>query len=167
MSLVIRDEEPGDVDAVRRLNREAFGQPDEGRLVDALRDHCSDLVSLVAVDACDLVGHILFSPAAIGDVRGMGLGPMAVSPARQREGIGTELVRAGLAKLEKRHCPFVIVLGHPEYYPRFGFERASSREVRCEWDVPDEAFMILVLDEAVMESVTGLARYRDEFTGAV
>lgn len=170
MSVVVREEEPGDVDAVRRLNEDAFGQPDEARLVDSLREHCDELLSLVAVegdDGGDVVGHILFSPAVIGDVRGMGLAPMAVSPNRQRRGIGSELVRAGLAKLEARGCPFVIVLGHPEYYPRFGFERAITRGIRCEWDVPDEAFRILVLDETAMDGVTGLARYRPEFSEAV
>jgi len=121
----------------------------------------------VAVEGDDVVGHVLFSPAEIGDVRGMGLAPMAVSPDRQRHGIGSELVHAGLAKLEARGCPFVIVLGHPEYYPRFGFERASARGIRCQWDVPDEAFRILVLDEAAVEGVTGLARYRPEFSEAV
>lgn len=167
MSVVVREEEEGDVEAVCRLNQDAFGQPDEARLVDALRDNCDDLLSFVAVEGGDVVGHILFSPAVIGDVRGMGLAPMAVSPNRQRRGIGSELVRAGLAKLEARGCPFVIVLGHPEYYPRFGFERASTRGIRCEWNVPDEAFRILVLDETAMEGVTGLARYRPEFSEAV
>ncbi len=159
----IREEQTGDADSIRHLNMEAFGQLQEAQLVDALRNDCSDLLSLVAVDGQDIVGHILFSPAFLGDVRGMGLAPMAVIPARQRDGIGSELVRAGLAKLEERGCPFVIVLGHPDYYPRFGFERASARGVRCEWDVPDEVFMLLVLDEITMSGVSGLARYRPEF----
>ncbi len=163
-AIEIREEQTGDADAIRRVNTEAFGQPQEAQLVDTLRNNCSDLLSFVAVDGEDIVGHILFSPAVLGDVRGMGLGPMAVMPARQQGGIGSELVRAGHAKLEERGCPFVIVLGHPDYYPRFGFERASARGVRCEWDVPDEAFMLLVLDENTMSGVSGLARYRPEFS---
>ena len=153
----------GDADAIRQVNMEAFGQPQEAQLVDALRGSCNDLLSLVAADGDEIVGHILFSPAFVADVRGVGLGPMAVSPERQRDGIGSELVRAGLAKLEERGCPFVIVLGHADYYPRFGFERASARGVRCRWDVPDEVFMLLVLDKTAMSGVSGLARYRPEF----
>ena len=162
-AIEIREEQTGDADAIRRVVTEAFGQPQEAQLVEALRNNCSDLLSLVAVDGQDIVGHILFSPAFLGDVQGMGLAPMAVSPARQRDGIGSELVRAGLAKLEAQGCPFVIVLGHPDYYPRFGFERASARGVRCEWDVPDDVFMLLVFDETTMRGVSGLARYRPEF----
>ncbi len=158
----IREEQTGDAEAIRRVNTEAFGQLQEAQLVDALRSDCSDLLSLVAVDGQDIVGHILFSPAFLGDVEGMGLAPMAVIPARQRDGIGSELVPAGIAKLEERGCPFVIVLGHADYYPRFGFEPASARGVRCEWDVPDDVFMLLVFDETTMRGVSGLARYRPE-----
>lgn len=160
----IRAELPGDVDAVRRVNTEAFGRRDEAALVDALRERCPERVSLVAVDGEDIVGHILFTPATIGTVRGMGLAPMAVLPDRQRDGIGSKLVRAGLVELAERQCPFVIVLGHADYYPRFGFERASTHGIHCEWDVPDEAFMVLVIDEAAMSGVSGLARYRPEFS---
>ena len=162
--MIVRNEGPGDANAIRHLNMEAFGQPQEAELVDALRDHCDDVLSLVAVDGDDIVGHILFSPAIINDVASMGLGPMAVAPERQRGGIGSKLIRTGLAKLEERGCPFVNVLGHPEYYPRFGFERASRYGIRCEWDVPDDVFMVLVLDEAAMRGVSGLARYRPEFS---
>jgi len=93
----------------------------------------------------------------------MGLAPMAVLPDHQREGIGSELVRTGIERLRNVGCPFVIVLGHPEYYPRFGFEVASHHGIRGEWDVPDEAFMILVLDESEMQGVSGLVKYRPEF----
>lgn len=160
----IREEQPEDVDAVRRVNTEAFGQPGEAALVDALRTSCEERLSLVAVEGDDILGHILFTPATIGDVQGMGLAPMAVTPERQRDGIGSKLVRAGLVELAECGCPFVIVLGHPDYYPRFGFERASARDVRCEWEVPDEAFMLLVLDVAAMDGMSGLARYRPEFS---
>lgn len=143
---------------------EAFGQPQEAALIDALRSNCDDLLSLVAVNGEDVVGHILFSPATLGSVRGMGLAPMAVTPECQKGGVGSQLIRVGLATLAERGCPFVIVLGHAEYYPRFGFEPASARGVRCEWDVPDEVFMLLVLDEPRMDGVSGLARYRQEFS---
>lgn len=160
----IREEQPIDVDAVRRVNTEAFGQPGEAALVDVLRTSCDERLSLVAVEGDVVLGHILFTPATIDDVHGMGLAPMSVLPERQRDGIGSKLVHAGLVALVERGCPFVIVLGHPDYYPRFGFERASARGVRCEWDVPDEAFMLLVLDVTAMDGVSGLARYRPEFS---
>jgi putative acetyltransferase len=125
----------------------------------------------VAVKQNQIVGHILFSPIEIKSketsVQGMGLAPMAVLPEFQRRGIGTDLVREGIKRLTGRGCPFVIVLGHPEYYPRFGFEPASRYGVRCEWEVPDEAFMILVLDPSAIRGVSGLARYRPEFAEAM
>ena len=172
MTVAIRDERPDDVAAVRRVNELAFGQPQEADLVEALRRACPDLLSLVALDGDELVGHILFSPATIdgadGARRGMGLAPMAVLPARQRRGIGTMLVGAGLARLRQANCPFVIVLGHPAYYPRFGFERASAYGIRCQWPgVPDEALMILVRDPASVAGTPGTARYRDEFDRAM
>ena len=85
---------------------------------------------------------------------------MSVLPEYQRQGIGSELVRTGITELKNGRCPFVIVLGHAEYYPRFGFERASAHGISSEWEVPDEAFMVLMLDEAVMRDASGVARYR-------
>lgn len=96
------------------------------------------------------------------------MAPVSVLPDHQRQGVGYELIRTGLARLKAKECPFVIVLGHPEYYPRYGFERASLHNLRCEWDnVPDEAFMILVMDKTALEGVSGVARYRPEWDDAV
>ena len=95
------------------------------------------------------------------------LAPMAVLPEYQRQGIGTALVRTGIAKLREKLCPFIIVLGHPEYYPRFGFEPASHHGVRSEWEVPDEAFMIRLLDDIETDGSSALAKYRREFTEAM
>ena len=168
---IIREESPNDRAAVREVNIRAFGQAVEADLVDALRENSAGLLSLVAVKDGQVVAHILFSPATIGaddnTVEGMGLAPMAVLPDYQQQGIGSELVRAGIARLASTACPFVIVLGHPHYYPRFGFEPASRRGIRSEWEVPDEAFMILVLDDERMREVSGVARYRPEFTAAL
>ena len=129
------------------------------------------LLSLVAVQDDQIVGHIMFSPVRIEGqmtVDGMGLAPMAVLPELQHQGIGLRLVQAGIEILKSRSSPFIIVLGHPEYYPRFGFEPASHRGVRSQWEgVPDEAFMILVLNAEAMSGVQGVARYRDEFDEAV
>lgn len=163
----IRRERAEDHVAVRDVLIEAFGQPDEADLVEALRQGCDDLVSLVATDVDRIVGHILFTPAIIettgGCMVGMGLAPMAVRPEHQRQGLGQRLVREGIEALKRRQCPFVVVLGHPDYYPRFGFQPASRFGVVCPWEVPDEAFLILLLDDARMADVKGVARYRPEF----
>ena len=92
---------------------------------------------------------------------------MAVLPSLQRQGIGSRLVVEGLARLRSAGCPFVVVLGHHEYYPRFGFEPASRYGVRCQWeDVPDEAFMIMVTEEGAIPAEGGVIRYREEFDEA-
>ncbi len=167
--VAIRPEEPEDAAQVRAVNELAFGQPAEADLVERLRRACSDSLSLVAEEGGVVVGHILFTPVVVeneggGHVVGMGLAPMAVLPARQRQGIGSELVRRGLGVLREHGCPFVVVVGHPEYYPRFGFEPGSKHGLACQWqEVPDAAFMVLVLDASAMEGVAGVARYRQEF----
>jgi putative acetyltransferase len=165
--ITIREEQPGDIKIIRDVNKRAFGQRQEADLVDKLRQNCDDLLSLVALMQNQVVGHILFTPVMVESedniVKGMALAPMAVLPEYQRQGIGSELVRAGIEKLKKRQCPFIIVLGHAEYYPRLGFEPASRYGVRSEWEVPDEAFMILVIGEFEMQGGVALARYRPEF----
>ena len=166
----IREEVPEDQAAVHALNRAAFGGDAEAKIVDKLRASCSAYLSLVAVEGDTVVGHILFTPVHVEGhgVAGMGLAPMAVSPSRQREGIGSQLVRHGLADLQQSGCPFVIVLGHPEYYPRFGFESASKHRLLSQWEgVPDEAFMVLVFDNDALPKAGGIARYRDEFDEAM
>ena len=96
------------------------------------------------------------------------LAPMAVSPGRQRQGIGSKLVRHGLQLLKSRGCPFVIVLGHPQYYPRFGFGVASEYKLQCQWKgVPDEAFLVIVYDHSIIPANGGVARYRNEFNSAM
>ncbi len=173
MTTIIRQERPGDAPQIRTVNLHAFGQPLEADLVDTLRRTCDDQLSLVAADGDAIVGHILFTPVVIDALRGatasalagVGLAPMAVLPAQQRRGIGSRLVTRGLEILADRTTPFVVVLGHPGYYPRFGFERASTHGLRCQWDGgPDDAFMVRVLDAPTMAQVSGLVRYRDEFT---
>lgn len=170
--IVIREEGLKDRNAIRQVNERAFGQQVEADIVDRLRDNCPDILSLVAVQEEQVVGHILFSPAKIeGDgkaVQGMGLAPVTVKPEWQRQGIGSLLIRTGIKMLKDRGCAFVILLGHPEYYPRFGFERASQHGIHSQWDgIPDEAFMILVLDGSAMKDISGVARYRSEFDEAI
>jgi putative acetyltransferase len=166
--VAIRIERAADIPQVRIVNELAFGRPVEADLVDRLRLACPDAPSLVAEDGI-LVGHILFTPATIESagrrVAGMALATLAVLPDHQRQGIGLALVRRGLALLREQGCPFVIVIGHPEYYPRFGFERASLHGLACQWEgVPDEAFMVLILDAGALAGVSGVAEYPAEFS---
>jgi putative acetyltransferase len=161
----IREERPDDIAAVREVNRLAFGQDQEGNIVDALRTNGAALLSLVATVNGQVAGHIMYSPLTIGEnVNGVALGPMAVVPAYQRQGIGTKLVEAGNRKIKDAGYPFIVVVGHAEYYPRFGFRPASEYGIKCEWDVPDDVFMVLILDQPKMQGVSGLARYRHEFS---
>ena len=161
----IREEHPDDVAAIRDVNRRAFGQDQEGNIVEALRSNGAALLSLVATLNARVVGHIMYSPVYIGDVvTGAALGPMAVVPEHQSQGIGSRLVEAGNRRISEAGCPFIVVLGHAAYYPRFGFKPASTHGIRCEWDVPDDVFMLLVLDGSKMEGVSGLAKYRQEFS---
>lgn len=93
---------------------------------------------------------------------------MAVIPERRKQGIGSRLVEKGLEILHKQNCPFVVVLGHSEYYPRFGFERASTYGLKSQWEgVPDEAFMVIVMDKTALVGVSGVAKYRAEFDEAM
>ncbi len=170
--ITIRKEKAEDILPVRDIHEEAFGRPTEAKIVDALRRNCSTYLSLVAEDEGRLVGHILFSPAYIeyaGErIVGMGLAPMAVLPEFQRQEIGSNLVTKGIEELRKRGCPFIIVLGYPEFYSRFGFSPASRRNIRCQWpEVPDEAFLIYVLDQQAMRGVSGVAYYRKEFNSSM
>jgi len=168
---VIRDEAERDQPAVRALLQAAFESPVEAGIVDALRLACADRLSLVAEEGGEVAGHILFTPVELastgGVLRGYGLAPMAVRPDLQRRGIGSQLVRAGLSRLRASGAPFVIVIGHPAYYPRFGFSRASRYGVRCQWPgIPDDAVMLLVLDPE-RTPFEGEARYRPEFDASV
>ena len=168
----IREEKQTDYNSVRMVNDLAFGQPEEGRIVDKLRKVCQEIVSLVAVSGEKIVGHIFFTPAVIRhkdtDIIGMGLAPMAVLPEFQRQGIGSLLVKEGLQRIKQTDCPFIIVLGHDHFYSRFGFERASIYGLKTQWEgVPDEAFMVLIQNKAVMSGVSGVAKYRSEFDEAM
>ena len=120
----IRHETNQDIGAVRTLNIKAFDTPSEADLVDSLRGNVQPLISLVAEQDQHILGHIMFSPVTLSGHPGlnmMGLGPMAVAPPHQRKGIGSQLVHAGLEQCRKLGCIVVVVLGHPEFYPRFGF----------------------------------------------
>ena len=166
MEVTVRPEGPGDAEAVRRVNTEAFGQPDEAELVRKLAAAGAALLSLVAEVDGRVVGHILFSPVTIetegGTESAVGLAPMAVLPDHQGRGVGGWLIERGLHELRSRGHTAVVVLGHAGYYPRFGFQRASRFGLRCQFECPDEAFMALELRPGALAGVRGLVRYRPE-----
>jgi putative acetyltransferase len=167
----IRKETPADFPSIRRLNDLVFAGPVEGTIVGAVRENCPGALSLVAVAGDRIVGHLFFSPVEIDGMSGneaMGLGPLAVLPDFQRQGIGAALVAAGLRELEKSGCAVVVVLGHAGYYPRFGFVPASRYRLHSQWPgIPDDVFMVRFLKNEKAGPLSGTVRYRKEFDAAV
>ncbi len=167
--MLIRPEELHDETAIREVNQLAFGQEAEGALVDALREAGAVLCSLVAEDDGRIVGHILFSPATLEDGprrwEVAALGPVAVHPEHQRRGIGSALILAGLDICRVRGYDVAILLGHPAYYPRFGFRPAAPLGIRWEHDAPEEAFMVMELQAGALAGRQGIIRFRPEFEG--
>jgi putative acetyltransferase len=161
----IRDESVGDEAAIRRLHLAAFGGDAEARLVDALRERGKAVVSLVAVEAGDIVGHVLFSRVTIDgndSTRALGLAPVGVLPGFQRTGIGSRLIRQGLTRCASAGYDLVVLVGAPAYYTRFGFQAAQPYGLDNEYGVQDE-FMVLALREGALQGVRGLVRYAPEF----
>ena len=163
----IQPERTKDIPAVRELNQRAFGRSDEGRLVDLVRQRDEPVISLVAVESDHVVGHILFSPVSIESSqqthRAVGLGPMAVRPDSQRQGISRQLIEKGLQVCREAGYEIVVVLGHPSYYPRFGFTLAREHGIHWEQEVPGDAFMVMELKPGALQECQGTARYLPEF----
>jgi putative acetyltransferase len=168
-SIEIRSETTADHDTVRALLDASFGGRYESRLVARLRESGKAVISLVAMRGERVVGHILFSPVTLeGDATprpALGLAPVAVSPERQNQGVGTELTRAGLDACRALDCEAVVVLGQPEYYRRFGFLRADQFGLQNEYGA-DEAFMVLELRPGALAGRAGLVQYAPEFAEA-
>jgi putative acetyltransferase len=178
--LIIRPERPADREVIRAVQEAAFERPNEADLVDALRREARPFLSLVAERDGTIVGHICFTPVTIvpappasdrppdrdagsDPARAMGLAPVAVVPSSQREGVGSSLVYRGLAECRRLGGEVVVVLGHPSYYPRFGFRAARPLGLTCEYLVPDEVFMALELQPGALARHTGLVRYHPVF----
>lgn len=165
--MAIREERPADGPAVRHVVEAAFGRPAEADLVEKLRANGKVTLALVAEEHGQIVGHILFSPVTIEAnaelIQVAGLAPLAVLPESQRSGVGSLLVRAGLAQCQAAGFDAAIVLGHPEYYPRFGFVPASRFGLHSEYAVRDEVFMALELRPGTLSGCSGLAKYQAEF----
>jgi len=165
--LIIRPETSKDIAAIRHINEEAFGQKEEAEIVEKLRRRGVLTISLVAVQDNEIVGHIAFSPVKVesehSSFEAIALAPMSVLPACQRKGIGSQLVHAGLEECRRIGHELVVVLGHPNYYPRFGFVPASTYSIKSEFDVPDEAFMVLELRQGAFSGRSGIVKYQPEF----
>jgi len=162
----IRLEEPKDYMAVHAVNEAAFETSAEANLVDALREGANPVISLVAEDDEEVVGHIMFSPVRLSgyaDLKIMGLAPMAVEPGHQRKGVGSELVRVGLEKCKELGAGAVVVLGHSWYYPRFGFLPSVRYGIHCEYKVPEDVFMVLELQPGYLQGASGLIKFHRAF----
>jgi len=169
--LKIRPEKHDDIEAVSIVTAQAFGRQVEADLVNRLREHGRAVVSLVAeLEGC-VVGHILFSPATVESGSSgfeiMCLAPVSVLPAYQRQGIGSALVRAGLDECRRLGYEIVVLVGHPEYYPRFGFVRANALGLECEFEAPDEAWMAIELRPGALAGRKGRVKFQPEFQDAV
>ncbi len=165
--MLIRAEKESDQEYTREINILAFDTQSEANLVDAIRQQAQPTISLVAEDKGEVVGHIMFSPISLAghsDLKVMGLAPMAVTPALQKKGIGSALVRAGLEECRRLEFAAVIVLGHPEYYPRFGFLPSSRFGIDSEYDVPEEVFMAIELQPNSLSGKSGRVRYHSAFS---
>lgn len=165
--MLIRAEEDKDRAAVRALVAEEFDTGGEADLVDALREHAQSLVSLVAESEGEVIGHAMFSPVTLeGDAnaRIMGLAPLAVAPGHQGQGVGSALVRAGLERCRELGFEAVVVLGHTNYYPRFGFSAAVGFGLHSEYNVPDEAFMAMELTPGALDGKSGTVKYHAAFS---
>lgn len=166
VAISVRRESPGDIRDIYNINYRAFTREDEGRLVDRLRNEVCPFISLVAEDGEGvLAGHILFTPVTVGhsSIRAAGLGPMAVLPERQGTGAGSALIREGLQTCAGEGIDAVFVLGHPEYYTKFGFSHASAKGIYWKSDEFAPYFFVIELVPGALERVTGEARYHPAF----
>lgn len=169
--LKLRKETPDDFTEVFEINQLAFGQDNEAKLIDALRNNLAVFVpalSIVATENNKIVGHILFTKIHIKDEKGnmhesLGLAPMAVRPDLQKKGIGGQLIKKGLEVAKDLGFTSVIVLGHENYYPKFGFDPADKWNIKAPFDVPSNAFMAIELEQDGLKSISGTVIYPKEF----
>lgn len=164
-SFFIRPEQPADSEAIFEVNNQAFGQDGEARLVNALRHDgaYNPELSLVAVYGGRIIGHILFPPVTIvsdtADTAALALAPLAVHQDFQGRGIGTALIEVGLRECQRLGHRIVVVVGHPAYYPRFGFTPARDHGIHAPFPCPDAAFMTLPLAQGALDGIHGTVRY--------
>jgi putative acetyltransferase len=165
----IRRETEKDFSSVRKVNESAFETTEEADLVDSLRKNPNYIpeLSLVAEDNGEVIGHILFTPLTITDSevdhKLLALAPMAVLPKYQKKGIGSALIKAGFEKAQELGYKAVIVLGHPDYYPRFGFIPAEQFGIHPPLEEWKEAFFAKELEKGSLKDVSGTVSYLPEF----
>lgn len=165
--MLIRQEHRSDWSDIEAINQAAFGTDVEARLVDSLRENVQPFLSLVAEKDGLVVGHILFTPVSLSgyeDVNILGLAPLAVMPHYQSQGIGSALVRKGIEECKSLGAGAVAVLGHPSYYPKFGFIRSDNYGIKPGYDVPPDTFMLYELVKGYLDGKEGVIRYSDEFS---
>jgi putative acetyltransferase len=164
---IVRPEQPSDLAAIHEVEALAFGRPNEANLVDALRANGQATLSLVAVDDADgrIVGHIMFSPMTVAPaaIRAVGLGPVAVHPHVQNRGIGGDLIRAGIAEIRRQGWDAIFLLGHADYYPRFGFQLAAGMGITAEPGINMAHFFYMEMWEGAVGSVPLDVKYAPEF----
>jgi putative acetyltransferase len=165
--IYIRPAQPQDAPGIRRLLQAAFQADEEADLVEALRQAKHAALELVVEDAGQIIGQVLFSPisvqgAPIDKAGAVALAPMAIQPGFQRRGIGTTLLRDALHNLTQQGKSYVVVLGDPEYYARFGFYPAGEHGLSCEFRAPPGAFQILALQPS-FRFPSGVVRFSPAF----
>ncbi|MBK8899901.1 MAG: N-acetyltransferase [Anaerolineaceae bacterium] len=169
MEIVIRPETAVDAEKVYEVEAAAFGRPAEAELVQKLQQSGVDTISLVALLDDEVVGHIFFSPVTVkseeAEFTAVALGPVAVAPDHQNKGVGDALCRQGLAACKEAGYELAFVLGHPTYYPRFGFTSSAPFGLRCQFDVSDEVFMVLELVPGALQGKQGTVYYHPLFSG--
>jgi putative acetyltransferase len=172
MDILIREEKEKDRKEIYKVNKLAVGQENESILIDKIREGENFIpgLSLIAESKGRLVGHILLSKIKITGSSVFDtliLAPLAVIPAFQKKGIGSRLVKRSVFKAKELGFNSIIVVGHKEYYPRFGFEKASKWNLKCPFRVPDEAFMAIELTKKALEDKAGTIEFPDEFIEAM
>lgn len=165
----IRPEQATDIEAIAEVHRLAFGEDEEATFVAAIRESDAFIpeLALVAVDTERVVGHALFSKIGIetsnGTVDALALAPMAILPEYQRQGIGSLLISHGIEICKKHGHRIIIVVGHSEYYPKFGFKPATTYGLKAPFEVPSEAFLALELVYEALKGVEGIVKYSKAF----
>ncbi len=163
--IIIRKEKLSEIQQIWEVNSSAFETNVEADLVNRLRNSGVDFLSLIAKLDEEIVGHILFTEVTLEDseIKIIGLAPMAVKPKFQNSGIGSVLIKQGLKECITNGYKAVVVLGHPNYYPKFGFVPSVKFEIKSEYDVPDEVFMVKELVESSLDGFSGIVKYHREF----
>lgn len=172
MTIIIRPEQPEDIQAIYEIETAAFQRAGEADLVNKLRDNDAIWLSLVATLDNQIVGHALYSFVTVGDEESPpqfpALGPIAVAPEHQGKGIGGALIQAGTSAIQSAGYGLTFLVGHPTYYPRFAYQAALPLGFDSSYVTEGEAhehFMVLVLNKTVLESTSGMVRFRPEFDG--